>query len=172
MRKYPEENWKALGRWLHDARMEYLEYREMRRFADVVGRSTRQLQGLERGEPVGVKTLEAVSAALGIASWYVLGRLADPALESGGLLTREQVGALRAEHAAESTEPDLTTVSNAALLNELRRRIEEPWHSVPTKDQDGGTQDAGQAEAKKSGVIPFPSRQQIEDAAADSDPET
>lgn len=66
MKKYAPERWAALGQWVHDARMQVDGLRDMEAWAAAVGRSTRQLAGLERGESVGVGTLERVADALGV----------------------------------------------------------------------------------------------------------
>jgi hypothetical protein len=57
------EDWIRLGRAVKDARKR-AGYRDMKIWAGKVGRSTRMLQGLERGEPVGGGTLELVEDAL------------------------------------------------------------------------------------------------------------
>lgn len=57
-------NWEALGRAVLSAR-DRAGYSDTRRWAELVGRSSRMLLGLERGEHVGPKTLAKVEAALG-----------------------------------------------------------------------------------------------------------
>lgn len=64
MEKYAAENWQELGRWVQRSRLG-AGISDVKEWAELVGRSTRQLQGLERGEPVGSKTLELVAAKLG-----------------------------------------------------------------------------------------------------------
>lgn len=63
MRSYPSENWVQLGQWVHDARLR-AGLTDFDEWARKVERSVRQLQGLERGEPVGEKTLQNVAAVL------------------------------------------------------------------------------------------------------------
>lgn len=129
MRKYPAENWKRLGEWLHDARMESPEYRDVEKFSKAIGRSSRQVRGLERGEQVGVGTLEAYAQGLGISSWYVFARLADPETPGGAHLDPRQVRALKEAYTAEtgrSTEsvyPLLANITDDELLDEVRRRM-------------------------------------------------
>lgn len=57
--------------------MELREHRDMEVWAREVGRSTRTLRGLERGERVGIDTLEAVAEVLGVADWHLLNILRD-----------------------------------------------------------------------------------------------
>lgn len=68
MKSYPAEHWQALGDWVASARAQ-AGYSDTKKWAAVVSRSTRQVLGLERGESVGPKTIEAVAEALGIAAW-------------------------------------------------------------------------------------------------------
>lgn len=63
MRFYSSENWVELGKWVHDARLR-AGITDMKVWAEKVERSVRQVQGLERGEPVGEKTLVNVAKAL------------------------------------------------------------------------------------------------------------
>lgn len=72
MRTYPAENWKLLGQAVHDLRLG-AGFASMKDWAEAVGRSTRQLQGLERGEKVGEGTLIEVARVLGLE----LGALVD-----------------------------------------------------------------------------------------------
>ncbi len=65
MRKYPEENWKRLGEWVGDQRRQ-AGYTATTTWAAKVGRSSRVVLGLERGEPAGDKTIRAVATALGL----------------------------------------------------------------------------------------------------------
>lgn len=68
MRKYPTAHWKALGAEVNTSRMQ-AGYTDTAKWAEAVGRSSRMLLGLERGEPVGAKTIEAIAEALGVANW-------------------------------------------------------------------------------------------------------
>ena len=65
MKTYPAEHWTALGQWVATARLQ-AGHSDTQAWASRVGRSTRIVLGLERGESVGAKTLEAVALALGI----------------------------------------------------------------------------------------------------------
>lgn len=82
MKTYSPEHWQALGGWVAGARAQ-AGYSDTKQWAEAVGRSTRQLLGLERGESVGPKTIEAVASTLGVAAWVLYdvletGRSADP----------------------------------------------------------------------------------------------
>ncbi|WP_292605903.1 hypothetical protein [Nocardioides sp. REDSEA-S30_B4] len=68
MKTYSPEHWRALGSWVAGARVQ-AGYSDTKKWAATVGRSTRQVLGLERGEAVGPKTIEAVAQALGVAAW-------------------------------------------------------------------------------------------------------
>jgi hypothetical protein len=57
-------NWETLGRAVLSAR-DRAGYSDTRRWSELVGRSSRMLLGLERGEQVGPKTLARVEGALG-----------------------------------------------------------------------------------------------------------
>lgn len=70
MQKYPNDHWKALGKWVGEARLQ-AGYLDMKDWAAEVGRSVRQLQGLERGDEVGPKTIARIAAVLGVANWSV-----------------------------------------------------------------------------------------------------
>lgn len=57
------EDWKRLGELVREARMQ-AGHRSTERWAHLVGRSTRVVQGLERGERQGNGTLQRIEAAL------------------------------------------------------------------------------------------------------------
>lgn len=80
MRKYPAENWKRLGRWVYDNRVR-AGYTDTKEWADEVGRSTRQLLGLERGEQVGAGTIESVARALEVDPGVLFSKLAEGGLQ-------------------------------------------------------------------------------------------
>lgn len=71
MKTYPASHWEALGRWLASARLQ-AGYGDTRVWAGTVGRSTRVLLGLERGESVGSRTLDAVADTLGVEPWVLI----------------------------------------------------------------------------------------------------
>lgn len=110
MRKYPEEHWKALGKLIHDERLKKGLSR-MDVFARAVGRSTRTLQGLERGEPVSESTLELVADVLEIPVHIFYVALSDPGHEfvAGG---RGEV-------------PNLTLATDDELVYEIARRFNQ-----------------------------------------------
>lgn len=58
-----ENDWERLGQWVKSHRVA-AGYESMKLWADAVGRSTRQLLGLERGEPVGDTTLVKIEHLL------------------------------------------------------------------------------------------------------------
>jgi hypothetical protein len=60
------EDWKALGRAVYSARVK-AGYRDTARWAATLGRSTRVVLGLERGEPTGRRT-DAPPAFVGPAA--------------------------------------------------------------------------------------------------------
>lgn len=62
--KYPAENWQALGRYVKRKRP--LVEPDMTLWAAKVGRSSRVLLGLERGEQQGMNTVVLVAGALGV----------------------------------------------------------------------------------------------------------
>lgn len=63
MTKYSADAWRKLGRRVYQARIR-AGFTDTQQWADAVGRSTRMLLGLERGEAVGNGTLDLVAAAL------------------------------------------------------------------------------------------------------------
>lgn len=116
MRDYPEENWKALGRWVHDQRVRVAAWRDVREWAKAVGRSDRQLRGLERGERVGIGTLDAVARVLDVDVSMLLDILA----------AREVVGAVdQADYVAAPGEPATVTLTEDELEGIIRRAVEE-----------------------------------------------
>lgn len=144
MKKYPAENWKALGRWIYEARMQGPDDRDMDEWSKKVGRSTRALRGLERGEPVGPKTLELVADALGLEQWYLFGRLADPQAPSGVALRPRDVDRMKRVQAEDSVSPVLADISDHELVNELSRRL-----ARATAEKEGGD-DGTQASTQKN----------------------
>lgn len=83
---YSSDDWKRLGRAIKRERVLHPAYRDMKKWADVIGRSTRALQGLERGETAGDETLFRIEQTLGWpvdAAWRILDGSADVAPSSG-----------------------------------------------------------------------------------------
>jgi len=76
--KYPEENWKTLGAWIKRRRLS-AGFADLAEWSAAIKRSTRQARGLERGEPVGPKTLQAVADQLLDGDPGPLYDLLDPA---------------------------------------------------------------------------------------------
>lgn len=74
MKTYPPGHWKALGSWIAGARTQ-AGYSDTKEWSAAASRSTRQLLGLERGESVGPKTIEAVATALEVDSGVLFGIL-------------------------------------------------------------------------------------------------
>lgn len=64
MRKYAPADWGRLGQAVAEARSE-AGFSKTNDWAAAVGRSSRILLGLERGEPTGTGTLELIEDALG-----------------------------------------------------------------------------------------------------------
>ena len=62
--KYSPENWRTLGRYVKRRRLPIEA--DMGEWAAKVGRSTRVLLGLERGESQGLNTVALVASALGV----------------------------------------------------------------------------------------------------------
>lgn len=129
MRNFSAENWKVLGRWVQTCRLAR-GHSDMDTWAQMVGRSTRQLQGLERGERVGPKTLENVAKALGVevATIYeVLESRVSPALDPGPVTTNEtlfQRLSRRADEAqAEFENAVAELVSSEAKLDAANRQV-------------------------------------------------
>ncbi len=77
MNQYDDDAWLRLGRAVKRARLE-AGYSDTKRWAAAVGRSSRMLLGLERGEPVGDGTLDRVAIALKWAQETPYRFLADP----------------------------------------------------------------------------------------------
>lgn len=136
MRTYPEENWKRLGEWVHDARVQ-AGLSDTTKWAARVGRSTRVLLGLERGEPVGAKTIEAVAEALGVANWAVFQVLThgdatsdpwrQPDVEEARATYEEETGLL-----AHRQVSALDSFSDEELAEEVLRRMRRtPRASLP-----------------------------------------
>lgn len=110
--------WEELGRAVLAARMRS-GYADTRKWADTVGRSSRMLLGLERGEHVGPKTLTKVEDTLG---W--------PVGWSHRILTGEVVGAPPEDEpfVRHKGGDAMSTVVMADLLleiRELRREVNE-----------------------------------------------
>lgn len=100
--------------------------RDMEAFAKRVGRSTRQLRGLERGEPVGPKTLELVAVALGISPWYVFSLLSDPDFRGREPVTADAIAAKARRDSELGEQPtSLSAYNDDELLAEIRRRMRE-----------------------------------------------
>lgn len=128
MKSYPVEHWKALGEWVSVARHQS-DYSDMKKWAAAVGRSTRMLQGLERGETVGAKTIEAIAEVLGVANWSlfsILDRGTAEEVEWSPTNVREARARYESETGLEADDGEttsLTYISDEDLLAELERRL-------------------------------------------------
>ena len=129
MKKYPREHWQALGDLVGTARHQ-AGYSDTKRWAEAVGRSSRVLLGLERGEPVGPKTIEAIAETLGIANWSLFEALDRGRANDWGASTDAEVAEARKRYQDETgLEADddggspLSFVSDEELLKELARRL-------------------------------------------------
>lgn len=106
MNTYSSEQWKVLGTWVASARKQ-AGFSDTKRWAQVAKRSTRQLLGLERGEPVGSGTIETVGEALGVDSGELFAILeAGAAAKSWGELRAAAVEA--ADRLALAQPPEST----------------------------------------------------------------
>lgn len=63
VKKYARDDWQRLGHLVQAARL--AEGWDTQEWSEIVGRSDRVLLGLERGEPVGQRTLRLIEDALG-----------------------------------------------------------------------------------------------------------
>lgn len=115
MPNYEHDDWLRLGRAVYSARNS-AGLRDTKVWASKVGRSTRMLLGLERGEPVGRGTLDAIEKALG----WPLGRshevLADikPTLDRSEtpneVVSRGNDASTLGDQSAEAESAPLSTV--------------------------------------------------------------
>lgn len=126
------EDWARLGRVVRRER-KLQGFRDTARWAAVVGRSSRSLLGLERGEAVGDETLELVSEALNKgAQWAALileNRMTDGDTranpEPQGEVNGSSVGGNRKgqePYLSRREGPNLSDVSTDALLEEIAKR--------------------------------------------------
>ena len=76
--RYSPSDWQRLGRAVYTARMKRAAYRDINNWCDAVGRTSRTLYGLERGEPVGPKTITSIEAALGWPEDFAYTVLSNP----------------------------------------------------------------------------------------------
>lgn len=112
MTDYSPEDWKRLGRAVKRARMRQQGYQNTQDWAAAVGRSSRIVLGLERGEPTGEETLLRIETLLGWPTdyaWQIL-RSAEPP---------EPVNT---SPAASDGRVDLTAVPIEDIFAELARR--------------------------------------------------
>lgn len=114
MTDYSAQDWERLGRAVKRSRMNSPELSSTKIWAARIGRSSRTLLGLERGEPVGDATLFRIENELNWPegySWKIL----------DGSAIREEAPSM-----AWIDEPehiDLEQVSTAELLGEVARRV-------------------------------------------------
>lgn len=100
MRAYPHEAWVELGRTIRRARKSS-GFRDTTAWADKVGRSSRVLLGLERGEPAGEETLERIDEALGKPMGWCIRLLA-----AGGSEDAAHILELAARNPARTVAPE------------------------------------------------------------------
>lgn len=121
MTRWGHEDWQRLGRAVYEARRA-AGYRQTAQWQTKVGRSSRTLLGLERGEPVGASTLEDVEDALGwprgraeelLAGQPLRPTTAAPSPSTPVAPTTEAI--IEAIHA----HPELHPASKAQLVNQL-----------------------------------------------------
>lgn len=128
--EYSADDWRRLGRAVHAERLRR-GWSDTKEWAARVGRSTRVVLGLERGEPVGRSTLARVENALGWApgrAWSILagdGSVTEQNPRPAAETTQAGVGPgdqSPQPYLSRRTGPDLTDVTTDALLEELARR--------------------------------------------------
>lgn len=122
--RYSRADWQRLGVAVQAARLRHKDkgWDDMPGWADAVGRSTRILLGLERGERVGAKTLREVEALLGWADGHADEILRNPAADTAPDVPRPLGG----EWAPLPHEPrDLDKFTVGDLLAEIETRFAE-----------------------------------------------
>ncbi|MFC0623693.1 hypothetical protein [Kribbella deserti] len=144
MQEYDSHGWQRLGRLVRAARVK-AGYAESREWAARVGRSTRMLLGLERGEPVGDATLARVAESLGWPIERIYEALGEPAgPSSGGPASLRSSGApglsavsdmVDLEHALEKVTEEIETLKTLLAAAEASRgilasRIEQQRHAA------------------------------------------
>ncbi|WP_328988421.1 hypothetical protein OG394_19595 [Kribbella sp. NBC_01245] len=123
MHDYDSHGWQRLGRLVRAARVK-AGYGESREWSARVGRSTRMLLGLERGEPVGDATLARVAESLG----WPIERIYDTLGEtSASTKTQQELVAempvLDVEHALEKVTEEIETLKTLLAAAEASRGI-------------------------------------------------
>lgn len=136
-------DWKRLGTAVQAARLR-ARYDDMKDWAALVGRSTRQMQGLERGEQVGAPTLRLVETALSWRPGYADAILEDPHADLAPEVRRaapDTTEPLPVEHRA------LDEYTTEELLNEVGARYSEMAYElhrrgihVMTRRQEGNAE--------------------------------
>jgi hypothetical protein len=116
------------------------EWKDMGAWVDAVGRSSRLLLGLERGEQVGAPTLRTIEELLGWRPGYANVILEDPNAD----LSPEVGRPLRRLYAPPDDARPLDEFTTDELLAELRLRFAEmavelhtPERPTMTERQDG-----------------------------------
>jgi hypothetical protein len=135
MKKYSADNWRKLGRRVNLARIK-AGYSDTQEWADAVGRSSRMLLGLERGEPVGSGTIDRVAITLGWnpeEPYDVLDGVEVPTWGRGGGEAVTSVGG------ADQDEPEfefLTRVREDLTTDEMEQLMKEatPYLEMLVRD--------------------------------------
>lgn len=123
MQDYDSHGWQRLGRLVRAARVK-AGYGESREWSARVGRSTRMLLGLERGEPVGDATLARVAESLG----WPIERIYDT-LGEGSVSAKTQqelvaeMPVLDVEQALEKVTEEIETLKTLLAAAEASRGI-------------------------------------------------
>lgn len=152
MTTYPAAHWAALGVWVGRARRA-AGYADTLAWAEAVGRSSRVVLGLERGEPAGDRTLQGVARALDVQLRDLLEILhtgVQPSLSIVGAATTAPDAA-----APEDDQPDL--VALARRIRRLEQRVEQleradasserPSLAVAAHDEDFTIEDEQEQQA-------------------------
>lgn len=117
------DDWERLGRIVRRERKEQ-GFRDTTKWAQVVGRSSRVLLGLERGEPTGEETLELVSEALNYDSqWAAL--ILEDRRRTAPVGPGDDTLAFVAKAGDRPAGPTLTDEEVLALIRENRRLADE-----------------------------------------------
>jgi hypothetical protein len=145
VRKYAAPGWARAGQTVRRARERH-GYSDTKEWADAVGRSSRQLLGFERGEPVGDQTIGRIESVLDWPSEVIehLARGKPPEWWPRDFEEWREVCIATVdyqgmkENVTRPVDPDapllrveaqdsaLAEVSNEALLAEVLRRLEDP----------------------------------------------
>lgn len=119
--RHSHEAWKRLGSAVQAARMRRDDWADTAEWASVVGRSTRVMLGLERGEPTGAKTLRRIEDLLGWPVNYCDKILSDPHANLAPGVPR----VLAEQYGYDPPPRALDSYTTAELLHEVEQRFAE-----------------------------------------------